>query len=55
MVADGTGALSLVFNGRRQIAGLSLGTHVRAQGMVAEHRGRLAIFNPVYSLLISRG
>jgi DNA/RNA endonuclease YhcR with UshA esterase domain len=55
VIGDGTGALSLVFNGRRQIAGLALGTHVRAQGMVAEHRGRLAIFNPVYSLLISRG
>jgi amino acid transporter len=55
VIGDGTGALSLVFNGRRQVAGLALGTHVRAQGMVAEHRGRLAIFNPVYSLLISRG
>jgi CheY-like chemotaxis protein/DNA/RNA endonuclease YhcR with UshA esterase domain len=55
VLSDGTGAVSLVFNGRRQIAGLALGTHVRAQGMVAEHRGRLAIFNPVYSLLISRG
>jgi hypothetical protein len=55
VVSDGTGALSLVFNGRREIAGLDLGSHVRAQGMVASHRGRLAMFNPIYTLLIPKG
>jgi amino acid transporter len=54
VIDDGTGALSLVFNGRKQIGGLVLGAHVRAQGTVASHRGRLAIFNPVYSLLVAR-
>jgi amino acid transporter len=51
---DGTGALSLVFNGRREVAGLVLGAHVRAEGTVAAHRGRLALFNPVYTLLLAR-
>ncbi|HET6953081.1 MAG TPA: amino acid permease, partial [Acidimicrobiales bacterium] len=54
VVDDGTGALSLVFNGRREVGGLDLGVHVRAEGMVATHRGRLAIFNPVYTLLLAR-
>jgi hypothetical protein len=53
IVSDGSGALSIVFNGRRDIPGLTLGAHIRAEGTVASHRGRLAIFNPVYSLLVS--
>jgi amino acid transporter len=54
VVDDGTGTMSLVFNGRREIGGMVLGAHVRAEGAVATHRGRLAIFNPVYTLLVPR-
>jgi OB-fold nucleic acid binding protein len=53
IVSDGSGALSIVFNGRRDIPGLTLGAQIRVEGTVASHRGRLAIFNPVYSLLVA--
>jgi RecG-like helicase len=51
IVDDGTGTLALVFHGRRHIAGIELGTHLRAEGTVAANRGHLAMFNPVYRLL----
>jgi hypothetical protein len=52
VIEDDTGAMSIVFTGRRQIGGLEVGTRLRAQGMAAEHRGRLAIFNPAYALVV---
>jgi amino acid transporter len=51
VVEDDTGAMSIVFIGRRQIGGLEVGTRLRAQGMAAEHHGRLAILNPTYALV----
>ena len=50
VVEDATGAMSIVFVGRKSIAGLEVGTRIRAAGTAGEHRGRLAIVNPVYSL-----
>jgi RecG-like helicase len=50
-VVDETGGLLLIFLGRRTIPGVELGRHVVAQGMVGEHRGYLAILNPVLELL----
>jgi amino acid transporter len=52
VVSDDSGSVSLVFNGRRRVAGIELGTTIRAEGTVARHRGRLAIFNPVYNLRV---
>jgi RecG-like helicase len=49
-VVDDTGTISVVFFGRRQIAGIGIGTLMTVEGMVIEHRGRLAIVNPVYQL-----
>ncbi len=46
VIVDDTGGLVLVFLGRRQVAGIELGRHVIAWGMVGEHRGYLAILNP---------
>jgi hypothetical protein len=51
ILEDDTGAISLVFLGRRKIPGIDIGTRLRAQGIAGEHRGRLAILNPVYQLL----
>jgi amino acid transporter len=51
VVEDDTGALSLVFLGRSRIAGLEIGTPLRASGIAGDHRGRLAILNPTYRLL----
>ena len=49
-ISDETGSVSLVFFGRRHIEGVALGTSVTATGMAIEHRGRLAIVNPIYEL-----
>ncbi len=46
VLVDDTGGLVLVFLGRRQVAGIELGRHVVAWGMVGEHRGYLALLNP---------
>jgi hypothetical protein len=50
-VIDETGGLLLIFLGRRTIPGVELGRYVVAEGMVGEHRGYLAILNPVLELL----
>jgi hypothetical protein len=51
VVQDESGAMSLVFLGRSSIPGIEVGSRVRAEGVAGEHRGRLAILNPVYQLL----
>lgn len=50
-LVDATGGLSIVFLGRRHVAGIQPGTHLVAEGMVGEHHGRLAILNPVYDFV----
>ena len=52
VLEDDTGALSIVFIGRRRLAGVDVGTRMRVEGTAGMHHGRLAIFNPVYELLI---
>ncbi|HZD66177.1 MAG TPA: amino acid permease, partial [Acidimicrobiales bacterium] len=49
-VVDDTGGVTLVF-GRREVAGISTGARLVAEGMVSEAQGRLAIFNPLIELL----
>jgi amino acid transporter len=51
VLTDGTGAISVVFLGRRAVAGIAVGTRLTAEGMVGEHKSRLAIINPTYRLL----
>jgi amino acid transporter len=51
IIQDDSGAMSLVFLGRSKIPGIEIGAHLRAEGVAGEHRGRLAILNPVYQLL----
>jgi len=50
-LVDETGGLSVVFLGRRAIAGIQPGTRMVVEGMVGEHDGRLALLNPDYQLL----
>jgi amino acid transporter len=50
-LTDGTGTITLVFTGRRKIAGVKAGTRLIADGMVGQHDGRLAIFNPLYEFV----
>jgi hypothetical protein len=48
---DGTGGLSVVFLGRRHVAGIDVGTRMLVEGVVGDYHGRLAVLNPVYELL----
>lgn len=48
---DGSGGLSVVFLGRREVPGIRLGTRLTVEGMVGAHHGRLAILNPDYEFM----
>lgn len=50
---DGTGGLSVVFLGRRQVPGIRLGTRLAVDGRIGAHHGRLAILNPGYEILLT--
>ncbi|HLX89465.1 MAG TPA: amino acid permease, partial [Acidimicrobiales bacterium] len=50
-LVDATGAILLVFQGRRRIPGISQGVRLLAQGTVGAWGGQLAILNPEYELL----
>ncbi|HEV6955516.1 MAG TPA: OB-fold nucleic acid binding domain-containing protein [Promicromonospora sp.] len=47
---DGSGALDLVWLGRRTIDGIEPGRRIRVEGMVCDAEGRFAMFNPRYEL-----
>lgn len=47
---DGTGTITLVWLGRRRIAGIAPGRTIRVQGRIAPHEGRRILFNPRYEL-----
>ena len=52
VLVDGSGeAITLVFLGRRSIAGLHSGTKLMAEGRVGKHKSKLAIINPAFELL----
>lgn len=48
---DETGGVRLQFIGRREIAGLEVGSTLRAEGMVGELDGKLTILNPSYEII----
>jgi len=50
-LVDGTGAILLVFQGRRRIPGIQQGARLVAQGMVGAWEGQLAVLNPDYELI----
>ena len=51
-VWDSTGGITLQFLGRREIAGLDVGSTICAEGMVGEAEGSLTILNPSYEIVI---
>jgi len=53
VVDDGTGTILAVFLGRRDVAGLKVGTRVEITGTAGVHQNRLAILNPAYRLITS--
>jgi hypothetical protein len=52
---DGSGTVTLVWLGRREIAGMSPGRQVRATGRITSSGGRRVIFNPRYELVLDDG
>ena len=51
VVADETGSIVVVFFGRRELGGVRLGTLLKVEGVVGEHRGTRSILNPRYTIL----
>lgn len=47
---DGTGSVTLVWLGRRRIAGVEAGRRIVAHGRLTEHAGRPTIYNAAYEL-----
>ncbi len=50
-LVDESGGITVVFLGRRHIAGVQPGTTMRVSGMAGSHHNKLAIMNPEYSLI----
>jgi hypothetical protein len=51
VIDDGTGTLLAVFLGRRELAGVNVGSRIELVGTAGVHQNRLAILNPSYRLL----
>jgi len=51
ILVDGTASISVIFLGRRGLAGVGVGTQMSVDGTVGVHKTRLAILNPSYKLL----
>lgn len=47
---DGTGAVSVVWLGRRSIPGIDPGRAVKVRGRITTLRGQRVIYNPIYEL-----
>jgi hypothetical protein len=52
VITDSSGALSIVFLGRREIAGIEVGTRIEATATVGVFHNRLAMLNPSYELRV---
>jgi RecG-like helicase len=50
---DGSGTVTLVWLGRREIAGVSPGRQLRATGRITTNGSRRVIFNPRYELVLA--
>lgn len=50
-LVDDTGGVTVVFLGRRRVAGVTLGRRMLVEGMAGAHHGKLALLNPEYTLL----
>lgn len=52
-LVDDTGGLTVVFLGRRKIAGVHPGSLMIVEGVTGAHHEKLAMLNPMYSLVQS--
>lgn len=49
-LSDGSGVVTLVWLGRRRIAGIEVGRAMGVQGRIGVHDGRRVLYNPRYEL-----
>lgn len=54
-LADGSGSVTLLWLGRREIAGIKPGQWLRVSGLVSCRDGRRIIYNPRYELTVGPG
>jgi hypothetical protein len=52
---DGSGSISVIWLGRREIAGVEPGRRVRVEGLVSCTDGRKVLYNPRYELVGGEG
>lgn len=50
---DGSGTVTLIWLGRREIAGIAPGKQLRATGRITSDGSRRVIFNPRYELVLA--
>lgn len=50
-LSDGSGSITVVWLGRRDIVGIVAGARLKVWGLAARHDGRLVMYNPRYELL----
>jgi RecJ-like exonuclease len=55
VIDDGTGTIMAVFLGRRELAGVKVGSRIEVTGTAGVHQNRLAILNPSYRVLTGSG
>lgn len=48
---DGTGSLTIVWLGRRRIAGIEPGRSLQIEGRIGSHEGQRIMYNPRYELM----
>ena len=50
-LSDGSGAITVVWLGRRRIAGIDPGRGIEVQGRIGAHEGVRVMYNPRYELI----
>ena len=49
---DESGGVTLQFLGRREVAGLEIGSQLEAKGVMGENNGHLIILSPLYKIIL---
>lgn len=50
-LSDGSGVITVVWLGRRRIAGIAPGRSIEVQGRIGVHQGARVMYNPRYELI----
>jgi len=51
VINDGTGQVTVIFSGRRHIAGIEHGGCIAVEGVAYQERNSMVFLNPAYTLL----